>query len=103
MTSRLNRVQIDVEGELVQIDWDERDRMLAKLRAIAGSGAIVAAFEAVGASRPVTLPNDQRITLRVMLEVWEGIDELPEGLARLLAALTRADPHSSSRAFETEQ
>ena len=29
--SRLDRVQVDITGELIELTWDERNRMLAKL------------------------------------------------------------------------
>jgi hypothetical protein len=89
--SRLDRVQVDVAGEIVEISWDERDTLLGKLRSVAGSVAVGAKFEAVGASRPVELDGDERAHLRTVLELW-GVSVLPDGLARLLVALVRADP-----------
>jgi hypothetical protein len=61
-SSRLDRVQIDVAGEIVEIAWKERDTLLRRLRAVA-----------------------------VTLELW-GDSVLPGGLARVLAALVGADP-----------
>ena|ERR1019366_7801071 len=90
-SSRLDRVQIDVAGEIVEIAWKERDRLLRRLRAVAGCEKVVQHFEAAGASRPVQLDDEQRSRLRVTLELW-GDSVLPGGLARLLAALVRADP-----------
>jgi hypothetical protein len=88
---RLDRVQVDVSGEIVEISWGERDALLEKLETIAGCDAIVEKFDAVGASRPVQLDDEQRSRLRVALELW-GVSVLPDGLARLLIALVRADP-----------
>jgi hypothetical protein len=88
---RLDRVQVDVEGEIVEITRDERDALLRKLRPIAGCETIVQQFEAVGASRPAELNDKQRSDLRVTLELW-GVSVLPDGLARLLITLVRADP-----------
>ncbi len=88
---RLDRVQIVVAGEIVEITWDERDTLLEKLETIAGCDTIVEKFDAVGASRPVHLDDEQRSRLRVALELW-GVSVLPDGLARLLIALVRADP-----------
>jgi len=90
--SRLDRVQIDVAGNIVEITWDERDALLEKLRGVAGSDAVIAKFEAVGASRPVELEDGERGHLRVALEFWEGVSVLPDGIACLLAALVQADP-----------
>jgi hypothetical protein len=88
---RLDRVGVDVAGEIVEISWDERDALLEKLETIAGCDTIVVKFDAVGASRPVHLDDEQRWRLRVALELW-GVSVLPDGLARLLIALVRADP-----------
>jgi hypothetical protein len=90
--SRLDRVQVDVAGEIVEITWDERDALLEKLRGVAGSDAVIAKFEAVGASRPVELEDGERGHLRVALEFWEGVSVLPDGIVRLLVALVQADP-----------
>jgi hypothetical protein len=89
--SRLDGVRIDVAGNVVEIIWDERDMLLRKLRAIDGCETIVQKFEAVGASRPVELGEEQRARLRVTLELW-GVTALPDGLAHLLIELVRADP-----------
>ncbi len=89
--SRLDRVQIDAAGEIVEIAWKERDTLLRRLRAVDGCEKVVKSFEAVGASRPVQLDDEERSRLRVPLELW-GDSVLPGGLARLFAALVRADP-----------
>jgi hypothetical protein len=99
--SRLDRVQVDVDGELIEITWAERDTLLGKLRLARGMDSIIDRFEAVGASRPVELGDEQRSRLRVALELW-GVRVLPDGLARLLVALVRADPvgHVGTPSFE---
>ena len=88
---RLDRVQVNVAGNAVEITWDERDTLLGKLRVLAGCEAIVQNFEAVGASRPVELDDEQRSRLRLTLELW-GVSVLPDGLTHLLLELVRADP-----------
>jgi hypothetical protein len=89
---RFDRVQVKVTGELVEITWDERDRLLRRLLTVAGSGTIIDKFdEAVGATRPVELDAAERAHMRVTLELW-GVSVLPDGLAHLLIALVRADP-----------
>jgi hypothetical protein len=94
----LDRVQVDVAGNFVDIGWDERERLLERLRDVAGSGTIVERFWAVGVSGPVKLDAMQRSRLRVTLELW-GISVLPEGLARLLIALVQADPRGDVSAL----
>ena len=65
--SRLDRVQVDVAGNVVEITWAERDWLLNKINAVSGFESIVAKFEAVGASRPVKLDFDERARLRAPL------------------------------------
>jgi hypothetical protein len=89
--SRLERVQIDVAGEIITISWSERDVLLEELAFAPDTKPIRIKFEAVGASRPVELDDEDQARLRTALDDW-GSDRLqPEGLARLHAALTRAD------------
>jgi hypothetical protein len=90
--SRLDRVKVDVTGEIVEIVWDERDALLDRLRTVAGCETIVEKFEAVGATRPVELDDEQRSRLRVALQFWEGVRVLPDGIARLRAALVQDSP-----------
>ena len=92
MPERLDRVQIAVADELVDITWEDRDALLRRLGYIAGSETIVNKLEAVGASRPVELDDEQRSRLRDALRFWDGAGALPDGLAPLLSALVRADP-----------
>ena len=90
-TSRLDRVRVDVAGEIVEITWDERDTLLEELAFAEGTKPIRERFEAVGESRPVELDVQERTRLRVALDNW-GEDRLqPEGIARLHAALVRAE------------
>ncbi len=88
---RLDPVQVEVAGAIVEITWDERDALLKKLRDLAGCETIIERFWSVEASSPVELDGEQRSRLRVTLELW-GVSVLPDGLARLLIALVRADP-----------
>jgi hypothetical protein len=93
--SRLDRVQVDVAGEIIGITWDERDVLLEELAFAEGTKPIRERFEAVGASRPVELDAEQRARLRAALDAW-GEDRLqPEGIARLHAALGRAGTETS--------
>ena len=88
----LDRARINVRWAIVEISWEERDRLLRKIATVAGYESIVAKFHAVGASRPVELNDGELARLRVPLEFWAQTRELPDGLARLLAALVRTDP-----------
>jgi hypothetical protein len=94
--SRLDRVRINVQWEIVEIAWAERDWLLRRLIALAGFETIIAKFEAVGASRPVELDFDERARLRGALEFWNQTRELQHGLTRLLAALVQAAPRSEA-------
>jgi hypothetical protein len=67
---RLDRVQVDVEGQIVEITWHERDTLLHNLRDTAGCETIIERFWAAGASRPVELDSKQRSHLRLTLELW---------------------------------
>jgi hypothetical protein len=90
-SSRPGRVHVDVAGEIVEINLHERDVLLEELAFIEGTKTIRERFEAVGASRAVELDAEQRARLLTALE-W-GEDRLqPEGLTRLHAALSAADP-----------
>jgi hypothetical protein len=92
MPERLDRVHVDVAGEIVMITWDERDVLLEELAWAAETKSIRVKFEAVGASRPVELDAEERTRLRTALDEW-GSDRLqPEGIARLHTALVRAEP-----------
>lgn len=87
----LDRVQVDIAGEIVVISGDDRDVLLAELAFAEGTKSIRERFEAIGASRPVELDAEQRTRLRTALDDW-GEDRLqPKGIARLHAALARAD------------
>jgi hypothetical protein len=88
--NRLDRVRVDVAGEIIEITWDERDTLLEELAFAEGTKPIRERFEAVGASRPVELDAEERARLRTALDDW-GDDRLqPEGIARLHAALAHA-------------
>ena len=88
--SRLDRVRIDVAGEIVEITWEERNVLLEELAWAAETKTIRIKLEAVGASRPVELEAEERARLRTALDDW-GEDRLqPEGIARLHAALVHA-------------
>ena len=89
--SRPDAVRVEVGANVVEIDLDERDQLLKRLRIIAGFDTVIAKFAATDPSRPIQLDIIERLRLRVALEIWRNTSELPNGLAFLLAALVRAD------------
>jgi hypothetical protein len=88
--SRLDRVRIDVSGNVIEITWAERDWLRTRILGVLGFGPITDKLEAAGATRAVELNPDERARLRGALEVWE--QDLTDGLAKLLAALALVAP-----------
>ncbi len=91
---RLARVRINLPGEVVELSRHERDVLLEELCFVRGLKSVRERFEGVGATWPVELNDEQRLSLRAVLTGWESDIALPDGIARLLAALERADPGS---------
>jgi hypothetical protein len=91
--NRSAAVRVQVAANVVEISHHEQDQLLRKLRVVSGFDAPVARFEAAAPDTPVYLDLIERFRLRVALEVWEhNTDQLPDGIARLLAVLVQADP-----------
>ena len=85
-------LDVNVAGEIVVLTWHERDALLEELAFAEGMKAIRERFEAIGETQTVELDAEQRSQLRTALDNW-GSDRLqPEGIARLHAALVRAEP-----------
>ena len=93
---RRGRVLVDVGGETVEISRRDRDTLLKELCFVAGSESIRRKFEAVAEGRSVELDPEQRSQLREALEVWVRDGIPPDGIARLLAALARADARATT-------
>ncbi len=91
MPERLDRVTIRVGRDLIEIPWSSRDALLDEIRHLDSAKPVVAAFEAVGASRPVALEQDGMAllvqTIHVMSSNAGGMHRVPEGLADLRHAL----------------
>jgi hypothetical protein len=85
-------LDVDVAGEMVVITWQERDVLLEELAFAEGTKAIRERFAAVDGSQPVELDAEQRARLRTALDNWGSARLQPEGIARLHAALVRAEP-----------
>jgi hypothetical protein len=90
--SRLDRVLIDADVEIVEISWAERDALLNQLAYVPGTQSVRKRFQVVGASRPVDLTPEDRWRLRDALENWDREALRPDGISRLRDALVRADP-----------
>jgi hypothetical protein len=87
----LDRVLVNVAGEIVEITWGDRDALVVALNDVYGCEAIVEKFWHAGPSLPVELDQEQQLLVRLKLERW-GVSVLPDGLARLLITLVRHDP-----------
>ena len=91
MAERLNeRVKVQLGRELVTMPWDSRQALLDRPRPLESMQPIVAAFEAVGTSRPVTLKPEHKEPLLAVVEAWlEEVDVpgLPAGIFELRNAL----------------
>jgi hypothetical protein len=90
--SRLNRVIIagSRDATTLEIPWDSRDALLERLRREGDADAIIAAFQAVGATRPVQIPRQAKRQLLAHLEAWlveVHATGLPDGLFELRNAL----------------
>ena len=94
--SHLERIRIDLAGERVEITREERDFLLEEFCFVAGSKQIRERLEAAGTVRAVELNGEERLCLRAALAGLEAEIALPDGIARLLAALDRAPAASIS-------
>jgi hypothetical protein len=97
MPERLHSVTIQLETALITIPWATREALLNQLGAhglgeTEMAGAINKAFDAVGATRPVTLDLEEKTYLLQLLDQWAlelgGYDDMPAGLFALRNALS---------------
>lgn len=75
---------------MVEIPWEARDALLERLRREGDAEPIIAAFQAVGATRPVQIPRQAKRQLLDHLEAWLGeatTEGLPPGIFELRNAL----------------
>jgi hypothetical protein len=74
---------------VVEIPWDSRDALVQEIRGSADAKPVIAAFLAVGATRPVELDGAGKTlvleTIRRMQSAGQG--RLPRGLFGLVMAL----------------
>ena len=93
------RVRVAYSRGEVAFSWESRQELLKQIRHLESALSIVAAFEAVGTSRPVVLTTDQKASLIELIERWGtqvrfGLKGLPEGMFALRNAL-HDDLHDS--------
>ena len=88
---RLDRVNIRVGRDLVEIPWSSRDALLGEIAHLESGKQVVAAFEAVGATRPVELDVGGMALLVEAIHVMGnnagGLDRVPPKLFGLRNAL----------------
>jgi hypothetical protein len=91
VTERLDRVAIATSRDVVELSWASRDSLLHEIRNLGENAKpIRAAFEAVGASRPVELSDAEQTTLFSAIELWADsvtVEALPPDVWRLRCAL----------------
>jgi hypothetical protein len=93
VAERLNqRVRVALSRGDIVFPWDSREELLNQIRHLDSAQPIVAAFEAVGTSRPVVLTTEQKALLIELVEFWGtqtrfGLRGLPEGMFDLRNAL----------------
>jgi hypothetical protein len=93
---RLDRVEVRLTGRRSSVlTWAERDALLEQLGRLAGADRIAKAFQAVGATRPVELTQDQKLGLFGAIKLWEAAHtsgrapQVPYGVLLLRDALAR--------------
>lgn len=88
--ARLDRVQVTLSRGPVELPWDSRDALLDQFLHLDSMKPILDAFEAVGASTPVKLTQEQKSDLLGVIEFWMnqvGQPQLPAGVFELRNAL----------------
>ena len=91
--NRSDAVRVGVAADVVEISYDERDRLVRKLTIVSGFDAIIDKFAAADSGGTVVLDLGDRLRLRAALEAWANSGELPGGIGRLLSALVQAGPY----------
>jgi class 3 adenylate cyclase len=93
----MNRVLVAVPGAEVVVPLESRDALLEELRSRDDAEEVIAAFEAVGATRPVELDVYSQVVVVEAIRNMEHRAEgrLPEGLRDLLDALVDELHHHS--------
>jgi hypothetical protein len=80
---RLNRVQVDVEGTIVELDWQLGLELRERFKK-ADRRDLADRLAGVGASRPVRLSRAEAGVLRALLDDWgTQISAVQDALAHL--------------------
>jgi hypothetical protein len=92
MPERPNRVEVALNRGTAKLRPPSRDALLERLAHVEGGTSIRAAFEAVGASRPVKLTREQKAKLHGVIDDWINElrgsgDDLDEGIRDLSTGL----------------
>jgi hypothetical protein len=92
MSERLGRVTIALDRIDVVLRWAARTALLDELAQLEAGQGIRDAFDAAGATRPVTLTLQQKAELLLAVEQWSeqtpgGYTALPEGIFDLREGL----------------
>jgi hypothetical protein len=91
MGRSIDRVQIPLSRETIDLPWTSREALLEQLQHLDSMWEVRKAFEDVGTSRAVALTQQQKSDLLQMIVHWaegeEGYDRLPEGIFDLRNAL----------------
>jgi hypothetical protein len=98
MPARLGRVEVVVpSGDVVTLTWQAREELVAELRPHESLKAIVDDFLNAGASRPVRIPRERKLTVASVIESIgressSGLVGLEGGLYELRNALVDEMP-----------
>jgi len=92
MPERLEHVEVLTAFGPVTLTWEARDRLLDELRHLDSLADVVADFVNAGASRPVRIPEGERLAVASVIEMMGqqsrgGLVGLQGGLFELRNAL----------------
>jgi hypothetical protein len=99
MPARLDLVTVTTTRGPVSLSWASRGLLLDQIYHLDSATRIAKAFGDVGASRPVTLTEENRALLFELLDAWSsrvGVDGLPAGVWELRCAIAD-DLHDDPR------
>jgi len=86
----IDRVRVSTRRGIVEITWEERQELVARLRRADEARSLVATFVAAGTSRPVEVTADEEIVPVAVLDDWSqevSALELPSRIESLRRAV----------------
>ena len=84
MTGRsIDVVRVVVGGVVVAIPWGSHEALLEKMPNLDALAGVRDAFTGVGTSRPVERADADKAKLVGVIDGWESVEPLPEGVAQL--------------------